>query len=319
MRSIYRILFCSSLVILSACQTKRSLPPTIEEMESALHNYPSEDITKLQKVRDYLSKHKVYISLTTSPTRIKYLHHVFNSLNLEHVDKIILSIPKLYGRDQKPYAIPDHIKNYNKLIINQIEKDLGPITKLIPAIKYVLENSSDPKFASDNIIITVDDDTGYPRGMVNEIIKQMVDSDNTVVGASTQPLSFWDLPSDNWPDKMSSDVIEGFGGVGYKPRFVDYATMLEISKKMREQKSDMSCYLSDDMVISYVLALKGIRRHQIISPYYQLDMVMQYPYGFNEDALHRGGGDSELAKENLHNVNAKKYRKCFEFMVANYQ
>jgi hypothetical protein len=269
-------------------------------------------------IEEYRKKHPVIVSLTTSPIRISKIKHVFDTLDLDSIDHIILALPLKYGRDQSEYIIPEEVQNYPKVKILRIEKDLGPITKLIPAIEYAKYELKD----DDTIIITIDDDTAYPKSMIRELLLSIILNKNTVVSGSGQNLNYWNIYS-LFPETEKNnsiniytqnqdkyvDIVEGFAGIAYKPKYVD----TELMKYLTEYKQ---CFVSDDMVISFVLAYSGINRLKISNPYFSLEKIKQYRYGLQRDALHRGGG---LDKENItyifNNVNHEKYKKCYQNLL----
>lgn len=267
----------------------------------------------LQKVTDFLLDHKVYISLTSSPSRLPKLHYMLETLDLENVEKVLIALPKRYGRNDEGYADTDidALNASSKVEVIRIERDLGPITKLIPAVQYA---------ESEDIIITVDDDIGYHTGMVNELIIASIMNDNTVVGGSGQDLGFWNIPYFSWPHNDDSDsicgdgtisschIIEGFAAVAYRPKYVDAEFMITLGEM------NPYCFVSDDMVISYVLSLNGIRRKMISTQFYHRDHFAQaFMYGMGEDALHNGGGfvDNMAIEIEGGDINAQKYQRCY--------
>ena len=58
-----------------------------------------------------------------------------------------------------------------------------------------------------------------------------------------------------WPGKRPrtpfTDLVEGWSAIAYSPGVTDTKLMEKFSKLSK------SCYLSDDLVISYVLAARG--------------------------------------------------------------
>ena len=114
-----------------------------------------------------------YISLTTVPKRLKNWESF--SLNLKslinqktNIDyKIILSIPTTHILSGEENKINEELiemqKNNSKLIINKINKDYGPITKIIGALPFV----SNP----EDVIIVCDDDQFYHEEMLEYHLK----------------------------------------------------------------------------------------------------------------------------------------------------
>lgn len=290
----------------------------IQIQKNYVKSLPIRPILIDDPVEEYRKNHPIIVSVTTSPKRISQIIHVFETLDLDSIDYIIVALPMKYGRDQSEYVIPDELQNFPKVKIIRIENDFGPITKLIPAVEY----AKDELKTEDAIIITIDDDTAYPIGMIRELALHMILHSNTVVAGSGQNLNYWNIQS-MFPqtDKNNAlntytyntnnyvDIVEGFGGVAYKPKYVD----TELMKYLSEHKQ---CFVSDDMVISFVLAYSGVNRLKISNDYFSLENIKQYSYGFHEDALHRGAGiDNKNTMTIFENANHKKYKKCYQNLI----
>jgi hypothetical protein len=293
----------------------------IKQIKHYVNNLPVRSSLQINDpIEEYRKKHPVIVSLTTSPKRISKIKHVFDTLDLDNIDYIVLALPLKYGRDQSEYIIPEELKNFPKLKILRIEKDLGPITKLIPAVEYARYELKD----DDAIIITIDDDTAYPKGMIKELLLNVILNENTVVSGSGQNLNYWNIHS-IFPqtDKNNGiniytqnqdkyiDVIEGFAGIAYKSKYVDIELMTYLTKYKQ-------CFVSDDIVISFVLAFSGVNRLKINNPYFSVEKIKQYGYGFENDALHRGAGldnQETIYKFNDENHNYEKYRKCYKNLL----
>ena len=78
-------------------------------------------------------------------------------------------------------------------------------------------------------------------------------------------------------------------------------------EKLSEMKA---CFLSDDLVISYILAKNKVTMRNICNKYWY--MPYAYLYGELEDALHTSGDDKTIGS-NEHNI--KKYRNCLLHIV----
>ena len=65
------------------------------------------DISSNRKVQNFLKKHKVYITMTTSPLRLPKICAVLATLDLEYVDKIFVVLPFKYGRKKETYSRKD--------------------------------------------------------------------------------------------------------------------------------------------------------------------------------------------------------------------
>lgn len=292
-----------------------------EKMVQGAQKMPKEDILKDETVARALANTRVYISLTTSPTRIETLEMVLRTLDLTLVDGILVVLPERFSRNNEAYVIPERVRNFPKVQIIRTKVDRGPITKLVGALELsnivegreiALKLLSNP----DNLILTVDDDTSYPNGTMSQLIKAGLTMKG-VFAASGHDLNFWEIdPTHGWPHShnlhfecgtlplSSCQIIEGFSGVVYKVRDVLRAMplMLELGA------ADRNCFSSDDFVISWALAQNGVERFQMRNEY--IAVPEQMSFGFGPDALHRGAGMDEA--ERLYSTNQRRYAKCFE-------
>ena len=134
-----------------------------------------------------------------------------------------------------------------KLFVNVIQHDLGPITKLVPTIKYLRKSG----YGEDTRIIYFDDDVLYPNSMVKAF-------------SETEKDSVWATSAFNFVGSevvgirshgSSAAIAEGYGGVCvtlgmFGDDFFDYVDKL-ISL------SDTIKY-SDDLILSNYFAKRGI-------------------------------------------------------------
>ncbi len=274
---------------------------------------PIRDITRYRKVTDYLREHSVHTTMTTSPKRLKKLGAVLATLDTSYVEHINIVLPYLYGRDKKPYNKKDieKISKFPKVRIIRTEKDYGPITKMLP----VLNKVNDPK----SIVISIDDDVGYPIGLINELIYQKIENHpNSIVESTVSNIDLrqWIERYDTvWPSKQRPrtpyvDLVEGWMGVAYTKGLVETKTMEKISKLSKE------CFLSDDIVISYVLTENKVPIVRVNNKY--TPVPFSYMYGTEDDALMRGGGTGDVVDvPRLSDAyNLQKYEKCLDSIQA---
>ena len=270
---------------------------------------PIRDIDNIKKVVNFLKKHKVYITMTTSPKRLSKVPGVLATLDLTHVAKIYLVLPYLYGRNKKKYSqkLIDKIKKFPKVHILRIKKDLGPITKMLP----VIQKTRDPKA----LVISIDDDVAYPMGMINEMIYQkIVHSPNCIIEGGDSFFRRGDIANFRtlWPQikkkrKPHVDIVEGWEGIIYNKKLTDTKMMRKLSKLSKD------CFLSDDIIISYVLAKHNICRKEINNDYSYNGLPLNY--GTQSDALHQGGGSdikNWQIEGNSDEYNWEKYEKCLQ-------
>ena len=268
---------------------------------------PVRNISKNEKIKKFLKKHKVYITLTSSPKRLPKLEAVLATLDLDHVSQINITLPLKYGRDKTkyPHKIITQLRKFPKVKIIRVKKDLGPITKILPTLERIKDKHA--------LVISIDDDMAYPMGMVNEMIYQKVNNPNCVIEGSRSFFRRSDIrnfdqvwPQPIKPRKPHIDVVEGWLGIIYSKKLTNTKMLREISQLSKD------CYLSDDIVISYVLAKHNICRQQVENQYVYDPYL--YKYGTEEDALHRGGGSDKkvVVAPHVDDFTWKKYRRCLK-------
>ena len=124
---------------------------------------------------------KVVVSFTTSPERISKIKPMVDSIlnQTRKPDFFVLNIAKVFPRTGKSYVIPDFIKN-SSIVVNVIDRDYGPATKVIPTIQFVKEKIMD---LSNTRIIYVDDDIKQLPNMINTFLKY-TQNEKFILGSS---------------------------------------------------------------------------------------------------------------------------------------
>lgn len=202
---------------------------------------------------------RVVVSLTSIPSRIGHVFPTLNSVLLQSraPSAIYLNLPANSGREADAYRVPSQIEEDPRITICRSGEDLGPIMKLLPA----LAREPDP----NTIIITVDDDVVYPRGMIETLLETRESLPEAALG-----FRGWRLPDDgNLPGRtilhanqvsrpFEVDVLCGVSGAMYLrkhfgPDFFDRSALPPES------------YFVDDLCISGYLHRAGIMKY--IVPY----------------------------------------------------
>lgn len=312
-----KLVFIFSLFYLQACTLCKSsdVNSTIE----CLNSLQTRDIVSESQVSDYLQKHPVIISLTTSPTRLTTLIQTLRTLDTSHVTHIWLALPKQYKNKEDYGSVPAEVQNFPKLdTIARNQSDLGPISKILPALEKAKE--LDP----DAIVISIDDDAGFPKGAINELIYHAILFPHAVVGGSGNYAEFWGIQRNEWPTSGKAtkepycgasgvsycDLIEGWRAIAYKPRLVNIERLKKLSQLSK------ACRTSDDLVISYVLAESGVDKIRVSNAYYQ--DIHRFETGSDEGALHkihlhipgwspRHSVDAFFDRES---TNSERYQRC---------
>lgn len=144
------------------------------------HTNPKKWIDRIEGKK----KSDAVISLSILPARFKHFEPTLNSITDQTVlpEKIIINLPKTFRRDKTNYVIPDYVKSHPLIHINWIEEDMGPATKILPTIELY---EKEP----DKLIIVLDDDQIYSKGMVENYVKN-----SAKLPEAALTLSGWTVP-----------------------------------------------------------------------------------------------------------------------------
>lgn len=283
----------------------------VQMLTSPVRNYSKiKNKSSIRKLKYFLNNHPVVVTMTTSPIRLPKITAVLAMLDIEYITQINVVLPMQYGAKNEVYNnIPNDLLTFPKVKIVRIEKDMGPITKMLPVIK----DSSDRKA----IVISIDDDIGYPMGMIKELIYQKVIKHPKAVITMGTSMGFYGGIKNMkkyWPERHQKrpfvDLVEGWSSILYMPNLVNTECMSEIANLSRK------CLLSDDFVISFVLALNKVEK-VIVNNRYAFN-PHPFTYGTGEDALHAGRDLGEGKKKYIANddtINFEKYSACLENIV----
>ena len=195
--------------------------------------------------------YRVIVSLTTSPSRLKLLEPVIQSMLKQDypVERIELNIPLKY-KNKEEYVIPEFLSKYPNVHLYRPERDIGPATKVVPTIMRY--------FKEPNVyIVSIDDDHYYPKKIVSTLLKGIplygekniysIGGINMYVGANKT------LNSVNVYKTAPVDVLEGVFGVLYNPRLFDEGLMEYMNTVIQCKE----CLTSDDITLSNYIASKG--------------------------------------------------------------
>lgn len=178
---------------------------------------------KIKSKYDFQSgNYSSFVTFTTIPSRIKtewFKNNLNRLLSITEGSQVILNIPDMSLKGEI-YDIPQDIMllQESKFIINYCEKDLGPITKLIPT----LENDDIP----DNAVIMVCDDDIKYRVETFQLLKNSILMHPTSISS------------------MCSDVIEGYKAYGFIKKIMKGLVDLNIPTKCQR--------IDDDVIQQYV-------------------------------------------------------------------
>lgn len=216
------------------------------------------------------------VSLTSIPSRFKYLPAIVQQLNRQNVP-VWVNIPHVYNRFPHEEVI---IPEINNCVINRC-KDYGPATKYLGPI--------DGGCNADNIIV-VDDDTAYPSNMTS-VYTELINHEPVCWCSSGFRLDEY-FNNNGIVGRYHSekvDVAEGYGGVILKRIWIeniksDVESLLDIAHN------------ADDIVVSNMVHKNGIDIKTVCDQSFNIGMIRQYDFGMGTDALWRIEEDGHLPK-----------------------
>jgi len=173
------------------------------------------------------------ISLTTIPSRFKYLNALFSSINRQVLkpDKVILNIPHIYNRFKKFNIEELSYLSYPFLEINRCN-DFGPATKIIPTLEKVKD---------EDIILFIDDDRIPDFMFTNRFIENHKSNPDKCIAG----LKYYE-------PKIKNYMILGCGGVLIKRKMFENHKYNDILKKCPHS------FYVDDIVLSMLLIKNNI-------------------------------------------------------------
>ncbi len=247
--------------------------------------FPVRDLVNDAKVQAYLKQHPVYVSVSTTPSRIAKLPEVLATLALDNVTKIWVVVPQKF-RQATTYTIPKSLRQLSKVALLRIDKDLGPISKSLPVIAYAQQH--DP----GAIIITIDDDYFYPRGLVNEHIYRIVHGHKCVSGSVFASLGPADTKAPvhyrvddatlRAPGAMGLRwLVQGVGSIGFIARDVALDRLYDVVDFVASHP-DNACFFADDVVMSYIFKRSGLAPSLLANQY--LSHSLLRPFWANQVA-----------------------------------
>lgn len=239
----------------------------------------------------------IVISLSTTPHRINKLGPTLKTVLAQRapVKAIYLNIPYVFKRDNIVYDIPIDILNNTKLTILRSD-DFGPATKLLGTLAHA-------DLPANAIIVTLDDDVIYPRNIVLHLAYQAKRNPQRAVGViGAIPDNAAELGiSKIMRNGALVSILQGYAGVAYRRHFFDASVF-------RIQDSISECIKSDDIYLSYYLALQGVQRQVVHNKYLTAcDIRWQTAIGTDENSLHL-----------LNPKPAEKHKACLDYLASHH-
>ncbi len=238
-----------------------------------------------------VSKTKMVVSFTTSPTRINKCGPMLNSIldQSRKPDLFLLNIPEEFARTGETYIVPKYIRK--SLTVNRIQVDYGPATKIVPTVLYLREHAElyNPE---DTRIIYLDDDIAYPKKMVETYEKMIAPNDHNVWTSTGFDFVNMELNGKR-NHRDTATIAEGYGSVCVKLNtfgddFMEYMTHYTAI-------DNQICRLSDDIILSNYYHKRNVGINIMNLPgFLSINDIWQeqkiLDYGNEADALHLGAG-----------------------------
>jgi len=224
----------------------------------ALHIRSLEYYTNRYIQKPDSEKADITVSLSTIPSRMENIYPALKSLMDQTMPPrlICLAIPPFSIREQKGYTIPAELANCEALKIIDAQKDWGPATKLIPALRH-------PSTKPDDIILTADDDNIYPAEFVEtfwQYSQKLPDAALSLRGSAMSRTLHWKdcraFKGTAISQPAAVEILTGCGGIMVKPKFFA-AEFFDYGNAPAE------AFFVDDIWISGNLAKQDISRYVI--------------------------------------------------------
>lgn len=267
---------------------------------------------------------RVHLSMTTSPSRLLKIHYVLRSLDLALVDKIFITLPLEFKRKHK-YSIPIKLlKEFPKIQFLSISQDIGPIIKGISAVEY-MRATKGPQ-SNNDIFIILDDDNCYAVNTIDTLVYYSLINPTSSISGYCLSFSFYGMSNFGYPfasfqsingdHAFAKQIIEGYIGIAIRGYQVD----VELFKAMtrRDLNPELSsCYLSDDLVMSFILSyentqLLGLEWEYVSDDMYGFIFRKDFHYFEDENALHLKNPDDSTVEESTIVV---RYRMCYQIIL----
>jgi hypothetical protein len=242
------------LVILGALGLKRLLPVVRKRRQQVRF------IRKTLAANRTFDNRRVIVSLSTVPDRINNLRPTIRSLLKQSrpPDEIVLAIPEFSIREQRPYAVPEHVSRWPRLRVLHCRRDWGPATKFIPIVREELAVGR-----GNTLVMVVDDDRIYPRDALETYLhynEQLPDAALCFRGAAMPRNLDWRdakmIRASELREPQPAAVITGCGSYLIQPRFFD-ESLWDYSQ------APQGAFYMDDIWISGCLTRRNVKRYVV--------------------------------------------------------
>lgn len=257
-----------------------------------------------QWMRFGLRHETIVVSLTTTPHRINNLRETIVSLRAQNasIKTIYINIPYIFKRDNTAYVIPHWLSDDKHITILRGD-DYGPATKILGTLKHA-------NLEPDTIIISVDDDSYYPKNLVLQLAYKALHNPRNAIGICGTNIDYNvnGIAAANSrggliyvnDDNVLVSALQGVSGIAYRRSFFD-DTVFDVITAPRE------CINSDDLYLSFYLARHNIARQTLKNRYINARDIKYKDFGRLSDALR-----SQYPNE------AQRHANCIAWMYETY-
>lgn len=200
---------------------------------------------------------KVIVSLTTVPSRIRWLKPTLISLLRQYPDVIELNLAKLPLKQDVPWEIPSWLTALSAVQIFWLDQDYGPASKFIPSIERHAHE--------DCAICVVDDDMIYPQNLLSNLLQAQRAYHQPAVFCASGHKIWRDLDSsrpqpryeNRSKERTQVAIIQGCGGYLIQPNYFN----LDQLKAILTLPGDS--VKQDDVWISGLLSQSNISKFRV--------------------------------------------------------
>jgi len=257
--------------------------------------------------------YNIVTSCTTSPLRILKMKETLDSLENQTVSPtyMILNLPYVYARTNEQYVIPDYIQNNSNIVINRLEIDYGPATKLVGSILNIPKDE-------DTWIVVHDDDQLHLQNTIETYMEYINKIDNKKIAFTIAGFDIIDNKVIRYTRDLNRvQIFEGYCTFCvhrsvFEDDFLPYIQTLIKNK---------DCNLSDDLILSNYVAKKYVKIHQIYNKNLNNDLYWslgcELEYGKETDALHVIASNIDNKKDDNLGGHLNKYLRVIQYLKQN--
>lgn len=236
-------------------------------------------------VQENFENPKIYISMSTIPSRIDFLKPVLESLLNQVIppSHIYINVPLKYKRFNTPLVIPDWLEKLPTVSLYKIDNDYGPGTKFIGSLM-------NPLIKPHDLIVITDDDLIKKTHWLETLLRQ---HDNNRITSFVEK-------------RLGRGIIWGYMGYIFQKKLINLQSLLVFFNNIKN-----TCFLVDDHWLTGYCNYSNIQIYNI--PIKNNNQINQ-PITNNNSLVNISGSNnrksvSERCRREIYN----KYQTKFPF------